>query len=45
MKNDDIVEISGLNNEELVTLYEKILEHIKFINDSIIEESDGNTDE
>ncbi len=45
MKNDDIVEVSELNNEELVALYEKILEHIKFLNDSILEESDGKTDE
>lgn len=35
------VDIKELNNEELVKLYEDILSHIKFLEDSILEESDG----
>ncbi len=40
---EDIVDILELNNEELMELYEEILKHIKYLNDSILEESDGAT--
>lgn len=39
------VEIEELNNQELIKLYQDILQHIKFLNESIIEESDGKTNE
>lgn len=45
MKNDDVVDILELNNEELVELYEEILKHIKYLKDSIIGESEGTTNE
>ena len=41
----DIVDILELNNEELIDLYEEILKHIKYLNDSILEESEGTTNE
>lgn len=34
------VKIEDLSNDELVKLYQDILQHIKFLNDSIINESD-----
>lgn len=34
------VKIEELSNDELVKLYQDILVHIKFLNDSIINESD-----
>ncbi len=40
---EDIVDVLELNNEELMELYEEILKHIKYLNDSILEESDGAT--
>lgn len=39
------VKIEELSNDELVKLYQDILQHIKFLNESIIEESDGKTNE
>lgn len=39
------VKIEELTNDELVKLYQDILQHIKFLNESIIEESDGKTNE
>lgn len=36
------VKIEELSNDELVKLYQDILQHIKFLNDSIINESDDN---
>lgn len=42
---EDIVDVLELNNEELMELYEEILKHIKYLNDSILEESDGATNE
>ena len=39
------VKIEELNNQELIKLYQDILQHIKFLNESIIEESDGKTNE
>ncbi len=40
---EDIVDVLELNNEELMELYEEILKHIKYLSDSILEESDGAT--
>ena len=34
------VKIEDLSNDDLVKLYQDILQHIKFLNDSIINESD-----
>lgn len=34
--------IEELSNDDLVKLYQDILQHIKFLNDSIINESDDN---
>lgn len=34
------VKIEELSNDDLVKLYQDILQHIKFLNDSIINESD-----
>ena len=42
---DDIVDILELNNEELIDLYEETLKNIKYLNDSILEESEGTTNE
>ncbi len=36
------VKIEDLSNDDLVKLYQDILQHIKFLNDSIINESDDN---
>ena len=36
------VKIEELSNDDLVKLYQDILQHIKFLNDSIINESDDN---
>ena len=36
------VKIEELSNDDLVKLYQDILQHIKFLNDSIIIESDDN---
>ena len=38
--NEKEVTIEELTNDELVKLYQDILQHIKFLNDSIINESD-----
>lgn len=42
---NDEVTINDLNNEELVELYEKILAHIDFLNNSIIKEEEGENNE
>lgn len=39
---EKLVKIEELTNDELVKLYQDILQHIKFLNDSIINESDDN---
>ena len=36
------VKIEELSNDDMVKLYQDILVHIKFLNDSIINESDDN---
>ncbi|CCY79265.1 unknown [Mycoplasma sp. CAG:877] len=38
--DEKLVKIEELTNDELVKLYQDILQHIKFLNDSIINESD-----
>ena len=38
--DEKLVKIEELTNDELVKLYQEILQHIKFLNDSIINESD-----
>lgn len=46
MENEEIVTIDMLNDEELVNLYCQVLEHIEFLNNSILElESEGNDNE
>ena len=40
--DEKLVKIEELTNDELVKLYQDILQHIKFLNDSIINESDDN---
>ncbi len=40
---EELVDVSELNNEELIELYEEIIKHIKYLNDSILEESEGTT--
>lgn len=46
MENEEIVTIDMLNDEELVNLYYQVLEHIEFLNNSILElESEGNVNE
>lgn len=40
--DEKLVKIEELANDELVKLYQDILQHIKFLNDSIINESDDN---
>ncbi len=46
MENEEIVTIDMLNDEELVNLYYQVLEHIEFLNNSILElESEGNDNE
>ena len=38
--DEKLVKIEELTNDELVKLYQYILQHIKFLNDSVINESD-----
>lgn len=38
--DEKLVKIEELTNDELVKLYQDILQHIKFLNNSIINESD-----
>lgn len=38
--DEKLVKIEELTNDELVKLYQDMLQHIKFLNDSIINESD-----
>lgn len=38
--DEKLVKTEELTNDELVKLYQDILQHIKFLNDSIINESD-----
>lgn len=38
--DEKLAKIEELNNDELIKLYQDILQHIKFLNDSIINESD-----
>ena len=40
--DEKLVKIEELTNDELVKLYQDILQHIKFLNYSIINESDDN---
>ena len=40
--DEKLVKIEELSNDDLVKLYQDILQHIKFLNDSIINESDDN---
>lgn len=40
--DEKLVKIEELTNDELVKLYQDILQHIKFLSDSIINESDDN---
>lgn len=40
--DEKLVKTEELTNDELVKLYQDILQHIKFLNDSIINESDDN---
>jgi hypothetical protein len=40
---EELVDVSELNNEELIELYEEILKHIKYLNDNILDESEGTT--
>ena len=42
--DEKLVKIEELTNDELVKLYQDILQHIKFLNDSIINESDDNNE-
>lgn len=38
--DEKLAKIEELNNDELIKLYQDILQHIKFLNDGIINESD-----
>ena len=46
MNEDEMmVGLDDLTDIELVDLYKKILEHIKFLDDSILKVEEGNSDE
>lgn len=45
-EEDVVVGLDMLTDDELINLYNKILEHIKFLDNSILElESEGNDNE
>ena len=40
MDKKEIVDVLELNNEEIADLYEKVLEHLDFLNGSILDENE-----
>ena len=46
MNDNEIQEIQGLNNDDLLNLYEQVIAHLKYLKESVINEitEGGDTD-